>query len=323
MIEAQVLEQDQDPSLAHYLKEWLAHARGRVRATTYQGYEYLIRVHAVPALGEVPLSELSPLHFQRLYSSLLTPERHLSAGTVLNLHLVLTQALGQAVRWGILERNPVKGAQPPRPVRPEPVVVDPALARRIVAALLGSAVELPGMFAISTGMRRGEILGLRWADLHPDLHHAQVRRTLHTTGQGLRFSEPKTRKSRRAVALPEFVRAPLERARFEQGLRRSKAQRWQDLDLVIDRGDGAPLNPDTLSSRWRLFLKHSGLPHVRFHDLRHAHATLMLLQGVHPKVVSERLGHASVGITLDLYSHVLPSMQQDAVRAFDELFASS
>src|SRR2546427_13050473 len=142
MIEAQVLGKDQDPSLGHYLKEWLAHARGRVRPTTYQGYEYLIRVHALPAPGEVPLSELSPLHIQHLYSSLLAPERRLSAGTVLNLHLVLTQALGQAVRWGLVERNPVQGAQPPRPVRPEPVVVDPALASRIIAALLGSSVEL-------------------------------------------------------------------------------------------------------------------------------------------------------------------------------------
>jgi len=322
MIEAAVLGKDQDPSLGHYLQEWLAHTRGRVRATTYQGYESLIRCYALPALGEVPVSELSPLHLQRLYSSLLVPERRLSAETVLNLHLVLTQALGQAVRWGILERNPVKGAQPPRPARPEPVVVDPALAKRIVAALHGSPVELPGMLAISTGMRRGEILALRWADLHPDLTHAQVRRTLHTTGRGLAFSEPKTRRSRRAVALPQIVRSPLERARSEQGLRRSKVPTWQDLDLVIDRGDGGPLNPDTLSSRWRLFLNHSGLPHVRFHDLRHGHATLMLLKGVHPKVVSERLGHASVGITLDLYSHVLPSMQQDAVRAFDELFGA-
>jgi integrase len=320
MIEAAVLEAENDPSLALYLKEWLSHARGRVRATTYKGYECLIRCYALPALGEIPLSELSPLHIQRLYSSLLEPERHLSAGTVLNLHLVLTQALGQAVRWGVLERNPAKGAQPPRPVRPEPVVVDPAMASRIVAALEGSAVELPGTMAIATGMRRGEILGLRWADLGPDLRHAQVRRTLHTTGRGLGFSEPKTRRSRRAVALPEIVRPPLSRAREEQDLRRSKVKRWQDLDLVIDRGDGGPLHPDTLSSRWRLFLSRSGLPHIRFHDLRHAHATLMLLQGVHPKVVSERLGHASVGITLDIYSHVLPSMQQDAVRAFDELF---
>src|SRR5881409_3723950 len=120
MIEAQALGKVQDPSLGHYLKEWLAHTRGRVRASTYRGYESLIRCYALPALGEVPLLELSPLHLQRLYSSLV-PERRLSAGTVLNLHLVLTQALGQAMRWGILERNPAKGAQPPRPVRPEPV----------------------------------------------------------------------------------------------------------------------------------------------------------------------------------------------------------
>src|SRR5713226_9458892 len=110
MIEAAVLGKDQDPSLGHYLSEWLAHTRGRVRATTYQGYESLIRCYAVPALGQVRLLELSPLHLQRLYSSLLVPERHLSAGTVLNLHLVLTQALGQAVRWGILSSNPAKGA---------------------------------------------------------------------------------------------------------------------------------------------------------------------------------------------------------------------
>jgi len=195
------------------------------------------------------------------------------------------------------------------------------MARRIVTSLSGSAVELPGMVAVSTGMRRGEILALRWADLHPALPRAQVRRTLHTTGRGLQFSEPKTRRSRRSVALPSILWPFLERAHSEQTLRRSTGRSWAELDLVNDRGDGGPLNPNTLSSRWRLFLKQSGLPHVRFHDLRHAHATLMLLQGVHPKVVSERLGHASVGITLDLYSHVLPSMQQDAVRAFDELFA--
>ncbi len=184
-------------------------------------------------------------------------------------------------------------------------------------------MEAPAAIAISTGMRRGEILALRWGDLDPGLTVARVRRTLHPTQAGLRFSKPKTRRSRRAVSLPGMLRPYLERQRSGQETRRRACPRWQDLDLVVDRGDGGPLNPDTLSSRWRKFLSRHGLPHVRFHDLRHAHATLMLLQGVHPKVVSERLGHASVGTTLDIYSHVIPTMQSEAVRAFDELFASA
>jgi integrase len=123
------------------------------------------------------------------------------------------------------------------------------------------------------------------------------------------------------VMLPAFLGPYLGRQRADQDARRTKAgAAWLETDLVIDRGDGAPLHPDTLSSGWRAFLARAGLPHVRFHDLRHAHATLMLQQGVHPKVVSERLGHASVGITLDTYSHVLPAMQAEATRAFDELF---
>ncbi len=134
------------------------------------------------------------------------------------------------------------------------------------------------------------------------------------------FEEPKTRRSRRAVALPEFIRPYLEAQRETQAARKERCASWTDLNLVLDRGNGRPVNPDTLSAGWAKFLRKAGLPHVRFHDLRHAHATLMLLQGVHPKVVSERLGHASVGITLDTYSHVLPSMQTEAARAFDRLF---
>ncbi len=123
--------------------------------------------------------------------------------------------------------------------------------------------------------------------------------------------------------LPEFLVPYLIRQKDDQGRRRELAgAAWRKTDVVIDRGDGAPLHPDTLSSRWGVFLARAGLPHVRFHDLRHAHATMMLQQGVHPKVVSERLGHASVGITLDTYSHVLPAMQEQAIRAFDELFPS-
>ncbi len=303
-----------------YLHQWLSHARGRVRPKTHEGYEGVIRLYASPALGEIPLHHLHPLHLQNLYGTL--TERGLSGGTVLNLHLVLTQALSQAVRWGLLSANPAAGAQPPRPRRPEQKVVDPALAGRILAAAAGTPMELPCAVALSTGMRRGEILALRWADLDEAFNVAHVRRSLQVSGEGLAFVEPKTRRSRRAVALPSYLRPHLDRQRSSQAERRAACPSWTDLDLVVDRGDGSPLHPDTLSSGWYRFLQRSGLAHVRFHDLRHAHATLLLLAGIHPKVVSERLGHASIGITLDIYSHVLPSMQSEAAAAFDHLFAS-
>jgi integrase len=307
-----------------YLARWLEHAKGRVRARTYQGYEGLIRLYAVPSIGEIPLQDLHPLHLQSLYASLMndrTPP--IAAGTVLNLHLVLTQAFKQAVGWGLLDRSPVAGAQPPRPRRPEPAVVDAELTTRILVAARGQSIELPVAIAIATGMRRGEILGLRWRDLDDDFSVARVRRTLQSTTSGLVFEDPKTRRSQRAVALPEFLHPYLTHQRDDQACRRVElGEGWQDTDLIIDAGDGSAVSPVNLSSAWPRFLKRSGLPHVRFHDLRHGHATLMLMQGVHPKVVSERLGHSSIGITLDTYSHVLPGMQAEAAQAFDALFPS-
>ena len=314
---------DPPPSLGAYLDDWLAHVAGRVRAKTWQGYECVIRLQARPHLGDVPLTDLSPLRLQQLYSSLLSdPGRPLSGGTVLNLHLVLTQALSQAVRWGYLTSNPASGAQPPRPRRAELMAVDARLCERLLEATMGTRLECPVAIAIATGMRRGEILGLRWSDLDQDLSIAHVRRSIQPTKAGLVYEDPKTRRSRRAVVLPEFLRPYLSRQKKDQARRRSEAgAAWREDNLLIDRGDGSPLNPDTLSSGWAGFLRRAGLPHVRFHDLRHAHATLMLQQGVHPKIVSERLGHASIGITLDTYSHVLPAMQQEAAAAFDELFS--
>jgi len=297
-----------------------------VRAATYEGYEGLIRCHLPGDLGALPLGDLRPLDLQRLYARLLTDDdtsrRRLAAGTVLNLHLVLTQAFNQAVRWQLLPTNPASGAQPPRPRRAEPISIDPALRKKLLQAASGTELQVPAAIAASTGMRRGEILGLRWFDIADDFSTAHVRASLQATRDGLVFERPKTPRSRRAVALPTFLQTLLERHREAQVRQKAKVgSGWQASDLVVTREDGSPVNPDSLSSAWRRLLRKHDLPPVRFHDLRHAHATLMLLQGVHPKVVSERLGHASIGITLDTYSHVLPSMQAQAVEAFDRLFA--
>jgi len=314
----------EEASVRTYLSDWLAHMRGRVRRVTWEGYEVLLRRHALPQVGELPLHALSPLVLQELYGRLLEGDRGqapLSGGTVRNLHLVLTQAFSQAVRWQLLTVNPAMGCQPPRPRRSPRLVADPPLVQRLLAATADTAYELPCAIAVSTGMRRGEILALRWSDLAADRSKARVVRTLQPTQHGLIFEEPKTQRSRRSVLLPAFLYPYLERQRTRQTVRRDKlADGWHDNDLLVDRGDGEPMNPDTLSAGWARFLRQQKLPPVRFHDLRHAHATLLLLQGVHPKIVSERLGHASISITLDTYSHVLPSLQGQAAEAFDSLF---
>src|SRR5213593_1407562 len=226
-----------------YLESWLSQVRGRVRARTYRGYAGLLRRYAIPALGEVPLADLHPLHLQHLYGALLEEgaggyRDRLSASTVLNLHRVLVQSLGWAERFGLLGRSPAKAARPPRPRRAEPKVVDPALASRILHASSGTPLELPVAFALATGMRRGEILGLRWGDLSADLSVAHVRRSLQATGAALVFEEPKTKRSRRSVALPGFLHPYLERHRADQARRRQDlGDGWVDSDLVIDSGD--------------------------------------------------------------------------------------
>ena len=305
-------------SVGDYLDAWLAHVKGRVRQRTHEGYEALIRIHAKPAIGEIGLADLRPLDLQELYSSVLARR---SAGTVVNLHLVLTQALSQAVRWGYVAVNAASGAQPPRPQRKELTVLDQAGVEAILAAAEGTRMEAPVAIAIATGMRRGEVLGLRWSDMDPDFLTARVSRSLQRSSCQTRMEAPKTARSRRAVVLPAMLRPHLERQRADQDRRRVVAgDGWEETKIVVDYANGRPWRATSFPTAFAKFLREAGLPHVRFHDLRHAHATLMLSKGVHPKIVSERLGHASIGITLDTYSHVPPSMQQDAADAFDEIF---
>lgn len=171
--------------------------------------------------------------------------------------------------------------------------------------------------AVAAGRTLSPVAAVAALPLRP----AIIQQTLQPSRSGLHYQEPKTHRSRRAIALPAILGTLLVGHRREQDRRRLEhGERWRKTDLIVDRGDGQHLNPETLSSAWRRFVLHHHLPALRFHDLRHSHATLMLLEGIHPKIVSERLGHATIGITLDTYSHILPSMQTEAAEAIDRIF---
>ncbi|TDA65526.1 MAG: site-specific integrase [Clostridia bacterium] len=192
--------------------------------------------------------------------------------------------------------------------------------RKLLAATEGTPLYVIVYLAVNTGLRRGELLGLKWEDVDMGVGVAYIRRVLQKVGgHGYVFREPKTPKSRRSVALAPSVVEVLKKHRARQAEEKLlMGEDYNDLGLVLAQPDGSPINPSTLSGQFRRLAAKAGLHGLRFHDLRHTHATLTLKAGVHPKIVSERLGHSSVGITLDTYSHVLPGLQEEAARKLDE-----
>lgn len=305
-----------------YMRAWLEDKRSQVRPSTYRGYEWLVRVHIVPHLGSVELSDLRPQHLQALYRKLQALEKPLSNRTILHIHLLLHEALDRAVKWGLIARNVADAVDPPRPEVKRSTIWTPDDVRAFFAANehIEARYYVAFVLAIMTGMRKGEILALRWSDIDWDNAIAHVNRTLTWTKQGPVFQDPKTDRSRRAVALSPETVAALRRHRALQAHERLLyGSDYKGYDLVLARPNGEPLYPRTLDNAWYRALERAAVPRIRFHDLRHTHASLLLAQGVHPKIVSERLGHSTVNITLDTYSHVLPGLQKQVADQFDTL----
>jgi integrase len=287
-----------------------------VRPQTHRRYEQYVRLHAIPVVGRVSLSRLSPQHLVRLYKD--RENSGLSATSVRHLHAVLHRALGQATRWGYVARNVADLVSPPRMTRLQMRALSPEQSRALLEAAQGERFEALYVLAISTGMRQGELLALKWAEVDLDTGMIQVKATLQRTPNGFAFLEPKTTHSRRQVALTRAAVAALRRHKVSQLEERLRCSYWQEPELVFTSEIGTPVESSNLLCRsFFPLLGRAELPKIRFHDLRHTAATLLLGQNVNVKVVSEMLGHSQIAVTLDLYSHVTPTMQRQAVEALD------
>jgi integrase len=305
-------------TVATFFAMWLDSIKYAIRLTTWTRYEQYVRLHLVPVLGSVRLTKLEPHHLQRLYKHRL--DAGSSPTTVHHLHAVVHRGLRQAVRWNLAARNVAELVDPPRVRRHEMSVLDAEQARRFLDAARGSRLEALFVLAVSTGMREGELLALRWRDVDLSSARLSVTATVQRVRGKLRVGEPKTAKSRRRIALTAGAVEALQRHRAAQAEERLRAAEWADLDLVFPNRRGRHHEvSDLLKDEFRPVLERAGLPRMRFHDLRHTAATLMLARGVHAKVASEMLGHSTIGITLDLYSHVSEGMQSEAAQAIDGL----
>lgn len=298
-----------------YLEQWLRdYATGTVAPTTLAIYTNAIRRHLSPAFAHVPLSRLSPQAIQGFLSA--SGQAGLSSATIHLLYRVLREALGHAVKWGLLARNPCAMVDAPKLRREALHVLDEEQVRIFLGEAKRTSAHYPlYLAAITTGMRRGELLGLRWKDLGFTLGVASIQQTFYRLGRQQLFRPPKTAKARRTIVLPPVLVETLLHVREEQ-VRQQKllGNKYEDLGLVFAQPNGKPLHAHNVVQRdFRKVLARASLPKIRFHDLRHVHATLLLQQGVHPKVVQERLGHSAIGVTLDTYSHVLPGIQEQAV----------
>ncbi len=283
-------------------------------------------MYVAPALGRVPLCQLQPQHLENYYAKALSQGRldgkgGLSAQTVLHHHRLLSQALSHAVKQGLLVRNVAEAVVPPRPGRSQMATLFPEDVSRFLGAARRTPYYVLFYAALYTGMRRGELLGLRWHDIDLGRASISVVQTLYRLSGGeYLIKEPKSPHSRRSVALSPSLAELLRQYHAEQEAQ--KALLGKTLagdDLVFAHPDGSPLDPSTITHAFGKLIHKAGLPHVRFHDLRHTHATLMLKAGVRPKIVSEWLGLANIGITLDTYSHVVPGLQEAASLRFDTL----
>ena len=309
-------------TVAEYAEEWLAAIAPTVRPSTHYSYARNLRLHVLPYLGSTPLAAVDAGTLNGLYATLLASGRRnhegggLSARSVSYVHTICHRALRDAVKWGRLVRNPADAADPPRATSSGSPDMATWTAEQLGTFLTGvrdDRLSAAYFLLATTGMRRGEALGLRWADVDLDDGRAAIRQTVIAVNHQPSIGTPKTAKGRRTVRLDKATVTALREHRKRQAKERLQmGSGWTDHGLVFCRVDGNLLHPERFSRSFGDRVRQLGLPKIRLHDLRHGWATMALGAGVHPKVVQERLGHATIGVTLDVYSHVTAGLHDDA-----------
>lgn len=305
--------------LVVFLDDWLVSQRSRLKETTWASYEVAV-TRIKQGIGRSKLQALTPLDVETFYARLAEAGikgKPLAPKSIRNTHVVLRKALADAERLGLVSRNPAAVARPPVARREPRRTWSSEEVKDFFAAVADDRLYSAYVLSATTGMRRGEVLGLRWSDLDLDAGQLAVVHTITTIGYTPVASTPKTNRSRRVVYLDDqTIRVLREHRRRQREERMAAGPAWQDdVDLVFRNELGGLIHPDWFTREFARHVRVAGLPEIRLHDLRHTYATLALKAGVHPKIVSERLGHATVGVTLDLYSHVTPAIAREAADA--------
>lgn len=320
-----------------YMKRYLKSVKPQIKEKTYRLYEYVTRVHLVPTFGQMELSKIKPLHIQDFYNKSLET---LSGVTVRHFHNVLNMAFNQAIKWQIVNFNPCNSVEKPKIKKRQLTVWTAEQLIRFLDKVKNTTIYLPVLLATSTGMREAEICGLTWKCVDLDNRIIYVENQLQLISKKLELVDLKTSGSNRNITISNSIVNILKDVYKKQTENRNYFKENYDRnDFVVCKDDGSPYNPEYISSNFKRVLyeyKHTvkindetkkmnlcdelQIPLIRFHDLRHTHATLLLKANTNPKVVAERLGHSTVKMTLDTYSHVLPSMQKEAADKLNDIF---
>jgi integrase len=317
-------------TVGEFLKQWLDTMLSQISSKSHERYTDIVNHFLIPNFGNGLLSKLSPTAIQQVYNKWETSGRcdkkqgGLSPRTRVHIHRILKSALKQAVLLQILVRNPADVIKPPHPKKPTIKTLTVEQSAILLDAVKNKRIYIPVLMALTTGMRRGEILALRWKNVDFKKKTVRVVESLEQTKTGVCFKSPKTEKTR-AIILPGYALEELKAWKEKQAAELTELKIDANEDTTVcARWDGQPLQPRSMTHQFIFAIeKLPNLPRVRFHDLRHSHATQLLTEGIHPKIAQERLGHSTITTTLDLYSHVTNTMQDEAAERIDDAFRSA